>query len=163
VDSVEDKTSHTWKVYCLDKNTGQVIWERTACEGVPKVKRHAKSTHANPTPATDGRHVVACFGAEGLYCYDRDGQLLWQRDVGQLDSGWFYDPEYQWGFGSSPIIYQDHVIVQCDVGKNSFLAAYALSDGKVLWQTPREEIPSWGTPTVIAGPTRTEVVTNATK
>jgi outer membrane protein assembly factor BamB len=163
VDSVEDKSSHTWKVFCLDKKTGKVVWERTACERVPKGKRHLKSTHANPTPATDGRHVVVSFGAEGLYCYDPTGELLWKRDLGKLDSGWFYDPEYQWGFGSSPVVYQDRVIVQCDVGKDSFLAAYALADGKTLWQTPREEIPSWGTPTVVAGPERTEIVTNATK
>jgi outer membrane protein assembly factor BamB len=163
VDSVDDKTSHVWKVFCLDKQTGKVVWERTACEGVPKAKRHLKSTHANPTPATDGRYVLASFGAEGLYCYDPEGRQLWKRDLGRLDSGWFYDPDYQWGFGSSPVLFQDRVIVQCDVGKDSFLAAYALADGRLLWQTPREEIPSWGTPTVIAGPERTELVTNATK
>ncbi|MFL5343103.1 MAG: PQQ-binding-like beta-propeller repeat protein [Gemmataceae bacterium] len=163
VDSVADKTPHTWKVFCLNKATGSVIWERTACRGVPKVKRHLKGTHANPTPATDGRHVVAFFGPEGLYCYDRDGTFLWKRDLGPLDSGWFYDPEYQWGFGSSPVIYHDRVIVQCDVGKDSFIAAYALADGRPLWQTPRDEIPSWGSPTVIEAAGRAEIVTSATK
>jgi outer membrane protein assembly factor BamB len=163
VDSVKDDTEHRWLVICLDKTSGKIVWEKEATRRVPKVKRHLKGTHANPTVATDGTHVVACFGAEGLYCYDRNGQLLWKRDLGKLDSGWFYDPDYQWGFGSSPVIHEDRVIVQCDAGKNSFIAAYALRDGTTVWQTPRDEIPSWGSPTVIAGPERTEVVTNATK
>jgi outer membrane protein assembly factor BamB len=163
VDSVKEATEHTWRVYCLDKNSGKVLWERTACKGVPKIKRHPKASHANPTPATDGRHVIASFGSEGLYCYDRDGSLLWQKNLGVLDSGWFYDADYQWGFGSSPIRYENLVIVQCDVGKDSFLAAYHVADGKEAWRKARDEIPSWGTPTIIEGPQRVELVTNATK
>jgi outer membrane protein assembly factor BamB len=163
VESADDTAPHTWKVLALDKKTGRVVWERTACQGVPKVKRHTKGTHANPTVCTDGARVVACFGSEGLYCYDADGNLAWRRDLGRLDSGWFYDPDYQWGFGSSPVIYKDRVIVQCDVGKDSFIAAYSLADGQTAWQTPREEVPSWGTPTVVQGPNRVEIVTNATK
>ncbi|HEX3150545.1 MAG TPA: PQQ-binding-like beta-propeller repeat protein [Gemmataceae bacterium] len=163
VESVKDDTSHKWFVICLDKKTGNVIWQKEACAGVPKIKRHLKGTHANPTVATDGTHVVVSFGAEGLYCYDRDGNLKWKRDLGNLDSGWFYNPDYQWGFGSSPIIHEDRTIVQCDVGKNSFIAAYSLADGKPIWQTPRDEIPSWGTPTIVVGPERTELVTNSTK
>jgi outer membrane protein assembly factor BamB len=150
VDSAKDKSVHSWRVYCLDKATGQIIWERTACQGVPKVRRHIKASHANSTPATDGTHLVVCFGSEGLYCYSLSGSLLWRRDLGLLDSGWFINPEYQWGFGSSPIIYRDRVIVQCDIGKNSFIAAYDIETGKPIWQTPRDEVPSWGTPTLVA-------------
>ncbi len=163
VESVNDPTVHTWQIYCLDRKTGKVLWERTAHKGVPKVKRHPKGSHANPTAAADAGHVVACFGSEGLFCYDHAGTLLWRRDLGTLDSGWFYDGDYQWGFGSSPVIYRGLVFVQCDIGKGSFLAAFRLADGKEAWRTPREEIPSWGTPTVVEGPGRVELVTNATK
>jgi outer membrane protein assembly factor BamB len=163
VDSVDDATVHRYLVLALDKQTGKVVWERQAHEGVPKVKRHLKSTHANPTVATDGRHVVACFGSEGLYGYDIDGKPLWKRDLGNLDAGWFYDSAYQWGFGSSPVIFRDLVILQCDVGKGSFLAAYRVADGTPVWRTPREEIPSWGSPTVVEAGKHAEVVTNATK
>jgi outer membrane protein assembly factor BamB len=162
VDSVKETSEHEWKLYCLDKRSGKVLWERTACKGVPKIKRHTKGTHANPTPATDGTHVIASFGSEGLYCFHRDGKLLWQKTLGVLDSGWFYDADYQWGFGSSPVLYRGLVIVQCDVGKNSFLTAYRVEDGKEVWRKSREEIPSWGTPTIIEGPGRVELVTNAT-
>ncbi|HVG18943.1 MAG TPA: PQQ-binding-like beta-propeller repeat protein [Blastocatellia bacterium] len=163
VDSDKDTSKHTWKVYAIDKLTGKILWERVAYEGVPKIKRHIKSTHANSTPATDGKHVVAFFGSEGLYCYDVSGKLIWKQDLGVLDAGWFYDPDYQWGTASSPIIYKNMVILQCDVQKGSFIAAYDIKDGKQLWKTPREEIPSWGTPTIYEGKTRVELITNATR
>jgi outer membrane protein assembly factor BamB len=163
VDSVVEKAPHAWRVLCLDKETGKILWDRVAHEGVPQVKRHAKGTHANSTVATDGKHVVACFGSEGLYCYDFEGKQLWKQSLGVLDTGWFYDGDYQWGFGSSPIIFRDLAIVQCDGSKNSFIAAYRLTDGERVWMTPRDEIPSWGTPTIVEGPDRVELVTNGTK
>ena len=163
VDSDKDTSPHTWHVYSLDKRSGKIIWDKIAYEGVPKIKRHIKSTHASSTPATDGKHIIAFFGSEGLYCYDINGKLVWKQDLGVLDGGWFYDPDYQWGTASSPIIYKNMVIVQCDVQKNSFIAAYDINNGKRLWMTPREEIPSWGTPTIYEGKSRVELITNATK
>jgi outer membrane protein assembly factor BamB len=163
VDSAKDVSKHAWRIYCLDKHSGKVLWDKTTHEGMPKIKRHIKSSHANSTPATDGKHVVVFFGSEGLYCYDFNGKLLWRQDLGLLDAGWFYDPDYQWGTGSSPIIYKNLVIVQCDVQKNSFIAAYDINEGKRIWFSPREEIPSWGTPTIYEGKTRVELITNATK
>ena len=163
VDTDKDTSKHFWHVYCIDKRTGKILWDKIAHEGVPKIKRHIKSTHASSTPATDGRVVVAFFGSEGLYCYDMNGKLVWKQDLGILDAGWFYDPDYQWGTASSPIIYKNMVIVQCDVQKDSFIAAYDIKTGKQLWKTPREEIPSWGTPTIYEGKTRVELITNATR
>ena len=163
VDSDTDLSKHTWKVYCIDKLTGRIIWERAAHDGTPKTKRHIKSTFANPTPATDGKNVIAFFGSEGLYCYDVDGKLKWKQDLGVLDAGWFYDPDYQWGVASSPIIYKNLVIVQCDVQKNAFIAAFDIRDGKRVWTTNRDELPSWGSPTIYEGKTRAELITNATR
>jgi outer membrane protein assembly factor BamB len=140
-----------------------VLWERVAHTGVPQVKRHMKATHANSTPATDGKHVVALFGSAGLYCYDVDGKLLWKKDLGVLDAGWFYDPSYQWEYAASPILYGNLVIVQADLQKGSFIAAYDLAEGRQVWRTEREEIPSWATPSVFETAKRAELVTNATK
>src|SRR5207253_1887670 len=81
----KDRTKHAWKVYALDRDSGKIVWERTASEGVPKVKRHIKATHANATPATDGKRLVVSFGSEGLYCYDLAGKQLWKQDLGLLD------------------------------------------------------------------------------
>lgn len=160
---VEDDTEHLFKVYCLDKNSGEILWEHTSHKGVPKVKRHPKATHANSTPATDGEHVVAFFGSEGLYCYDMKGKLLWKKDFGVLDSAFFMVPEAQWGFASSPVIHDGVVVIQADVLENSFLAALDVKTGKVLWETARDDYPTWSTPTVQAVGAGKQIIVNGFK
>lgn len=149
IQPVEGEKPFEWKLLCLDLDKGAILWNRTATSGAAKIKRHPKSSHANCTPATDGKHVVALFGSEGLYCFDMKGKLLWQKDLGVLDSGFYMVPMAQWEFGSSPVIEQDRVIVQCDVERNSFVASYSLEDGHELWRTARDEVPTWSTPVVI--------------
>ncbi len=160
---VNDASVHEWKVYSVDKSTGRIIWERTSYKGVPKIKRHPKSTHANSTAATDGRHVVAFFGSEGLYCYDIDGRLLWQKDFGVLKSVFFTMHNAEWEFASSPVIYDGAVIIQCDVLENSFLAAYDVNTGKELWKSERDEYPGWCTPTIYSNAGRTYIAVNGFK
>lgn len=161
VDAVNDVTKHTWQVLCLDRDTGKVLWTRTVFEGIPKIKRHTKGSQANCTPVTDGKRIVACFGPEGMYCFDFEGKLLWKRDLGMIDSSFSIDQKYEWGFGSSPVIHDGRVILQFDLSRDSFIAAYSLEDGSLVWSTPRDEIPSWSTPTVWRNSQRTEIVTNA--
>ncbi|HZN11285.1 MAG TPA: PQQ-binding-like beta-propeller repeat protein [Blastocatellia bacterium] len=157
----EDRSVHQWKVYALDKQSGRVLWERTAYEGVPREKRHIKATYANATPATDGRYVIAFFGSQGLYAYDPDGRQVWKKDLGVLNAGAYDVPDYEWGTASSPIIYRDLVIVQCDTQQGSFLLAAEIATGRTVWKAERAELPSWGTPTVYRGEARAELVTNA--
>jgi outer membrane protein assembly factor BamB len=163
IQPVDENTVHRFKVYCLDKSSGKILWERTAHEGIPEVKRHPKSTHANPTPATDGRHLVVFFGSEGLFCYDMDGKLLWKKDFGVLESSFFVAPDAQWGFASSPVIHKDRVVVQVDVLKDSFLAALDIASGREIWRTPREDVPTWSTPTVHEGEGGIQVIVNGFK
>jgi len=162
-DSVNDSTPHQWKVLALDRKTGKILWEQTAHEGVPKTKRHPKSSQASPSPVTDGKVVVAYFGSEGLYAYATAGKPLWKKDLGVQNAGWFFDPDSEWGAGSSPVIYKNMVIVQCDRQQDSFIAAFDLKDGRELWRTARAEIPTWGTPTIVPAKDHTEVATNGTK
>lgn len=152
----DDVSVHQWNVLCLERATGKILWERTAYQGVPKEKRHIKSTYANATPATDGRVVVAFFGSQGLYAYSLAGDLLWKRDLGRFDVGAYDAPEFEWGTASSPILYKDLVIVQCDQQKGSFITALDAKTGATVWRTERDELPSWGTPSVF----RAELVAN---
>lgn len=161
VGSVNDTTKHTWQVLCLDRDTGKILWNKTAFEGMPKIKRHLKGSQANCTPAVDGKHVLVCFGSEGLYCYDFAGKLLWKRDLSTLDSSFAIDQEYEWGFGNSPLIHEGLAILQCDLSKDSFIAAFSLENGEKVWSTPRDEIPSWSSPAIWRNALRTEIVTNA--
>jgi outer membrane protein assembly factor BamB len=145
---VLDDTEHAWRVYCLDKKSGAIKWQQTAHKGVPKVRRHTKSTHANSTLATDGERLVAFFGSEGLYAYDLKGKLLWKKDLGVLDAGYYVVPSAQWETGSSPVIHDNVVVIQADVQKDSFLAALDARDGREIWRVPRSDVPTWGTPAI---------------
>jgi outer membrane protein assembly factor BamB len=160
---VNDSSLHEWKVYCLNKNTGKVLWEKTSCTGIPKIKRHPKSTHANTTVATDGNFVIAFFGSEGLYCYDMNGTLQWQKSFGVLKSVFFSMEDAEWEFASSPIIHDGKVIIQCDVLENSFVAAYDVRSGKELWKTERDEYPGWCTPNIYTSEGKSFVAVNGYK
>jgi outer membrane protein assembly factor BamB len=162
VEPVNDATRHSWRLFALDRRSGKIVWDRVAHEGTPKTKRHPKSSQASSTPVTDGQRVIVWFGSEGLYAYDFNGKELWKRDLGVLNAGWFYDPDYEWGIGSSPIIWQNLVIVQCDIQKNSFIAAFDVATGEPVWRTSRDEIPSWSTPTIFDNFGRAELITQAT-
>jgi outer membrane protein assembly factor BamB len=165
VKPIETLPTHTFSVYALDLATGKVAWQRDAFVGKPITKRHFKSSQANATPVTNGQHIVAVFGSIGLMvCYDMNGSLVWKKEIGALDSGWFLDPSYQWGHSSSPILYRSSVIVQADQSRGSFIAAFDLASGRELWRTHRgDEVSTWATPTIITGPKGDELVTNGTK
>ena len=166
VKPVDDLSPHEWKLYCLDKATGKVVWERTAAAAVPGTKRHTKSSQAGSTPVTDGRRVVAVFGSGGvLVAWDYSGKELWRVSLGTLDSGWFFDPSFQWGHSSSPIIHGNAVILQADMQKGSYLAAWDIASGEQLWKTARpDEISTWGTPTIARrADGGAEIITNGTK
>jgi outer membrane protein assembly factor BamB len=162
-DASPDRSRHKWLVMALDTRTGKTIWERVACEGEPLEKRHIKSTYASATPATDGRIVVAWFGSQGVYAYDVNGTLRWAVNLGRLDLGAYDIPTYEWGTASSPIIWKDLVILQVDTQADSFLLALNAATGETVWKTDRDELPSWGTPTVAETPAGPVLVTNASK
>jgi outer membrane protein assembly factor BamB len=161
--SVNDTTSHTWKLMCFDKNSGRTLVDKDIYSGVPKIKRHTKSTHANTTLATDGTRLIAMLGSEGLHAFDLNGNRLWTKDLGVLDSGFYMAPDAQWEFSSSPVIHDGRVIIQADVQKGSFLAAFDVATGKELWRTPRHDVPTFSTPTIHQVGGRTQVLINGWK
>ena len=160
-DAADDRSEHRWMLYAIDKRTGKVLWERTAAQGPPRNKRHIKSTYASSSPATDGRIVVAWFGSQGIHAYDINGGLRWSVDLGRLDMGAYDIPSYEWGPASSPIIWNGLVIIQCDTQADSFLLALNAATGETVWKTDRQELPSWGTPTIVNTPAGPELITNA--
>jgi outer membrane protein assembly factor BamB len=162
VGSIPNHARHAWRLYCLDRATGRVLWERTAHEGMPKVKRHAKASQASATAATDGTHVVAMMGSEGLYAFDMAGTPLWSKDMGVLNVGYVDDKNEEWSPGSSPVIHDGLVIVQNDRHADSYVVALDVRTGQERWRVGRDEMPSWATPLVHRG-ARTTIVTNSPK
>ena len=162
-DPVEDEGSHAFVVHALDRASGAILWSRVACERAPRVKRHPKSTHANPSPACDAEGVVASFGSEGLYAYAPDGELRWKRDLGELNAGAPGMPQFEWGYASSPLIVGSRVLVQCDVQGPSFVVALDRASGAELWRSARDEDPTWCSPAACLATDPPQIVLNGYK
>ncbi len=154
-DAVGADRHHTFKVICVDRDKGKILWEQTAYEGTVFDDRHRKSSHASPTPATDGKNVFAYFGTEGLYCYDFAGKLIWKASPGPIAT-------LGMGTATSPVLFDDLVILQCDEdnGEKSFIAAYDKKTGKETWKVPRKVQVSWTTPLIVRSPQRAELITS---
>jgi outer membrane protein assembly factor BamB len=152
-DAVAGDKRHTLKVLALNRTTGKMLWERTAYDGPVFDARHKAGSYANTTPATDGRYVFAWFGSEGLYAYDFNGRLAWKKSFGGI-------PAFGMGTGSSPVLFENLLILQCDEdnGDKSFIVALERSSGKEVWRTARPVQGSWTTPVIARGPTRTELI-----
>ena len=161
IDEANDSAVHEFKVYCLDKNSGKIIWERIAHKGIPKSKRHTKASQANCTPATDGKYLVVHFGSEGLFCYDFKGNLVWKKDMGILAPGPYTDPGVEWGYASSPVIFKDKIILQCDIPNTPYITALDLATGNEIWKTSRgDEVSTWCTPAIYSSDGKTQVIAN---
>lgn len=146
------KFEYRWKLLCVSADSGAMLWEQTAFEGKPKFRKHRSNTYASETPATDGERVIACFGMTGIACFDFNGTRLWSKDLGA------FPMQAGWGTGSSPLIHEDAVIVQCDNEQQSFLVALDKRTGEELWRIPRDEPSNWSTPYVWKNKVRTELV-----
>lgn len=152
-----DESQYAYHVICLDADHGNVLWSKAVATQSPRARRHTKNTYASETPVTDGKYVFASFGSAGLYAVDLEGNLIWQRDLGlmRVRAGW--------GTGSSPILFQNMVIANCDSDDDSYIAAFDKTSGDPVWRTERDEGASWGTPFLFEVAGRMTVVTNATK
>lgn len=156
-DSVAADRKHALKILALDAKTGKVLWDRTAYDGTVYDARHRRSSFAGPTAVTDGRLVYAYFGPEGLYAYDFSGRLVWKVVEPFKTLGL--------GTGTSPVLFQNLVIVQRDEdeGKQSVVAAYDKQTGRQVWKMPRPVQISWSTPVLVPVGSSTELVTNGTE
>lgn len=154
-DWVAADKKHTFKVICLDSESGKMLWEKVAYTGKVFDHRHRKSSFASPTPVTDGQMVYAYFGSEGLYCYDFKGNLVWEKNLGGIAT-------LGMGVGTSPVLYENVIILQCDedTGEKSFIVALDKKTGKEVWRQTRPVQVSWGTPSIARTPQRAELITN---
>jgi outer membrane protein assembly factor BamB len=144
---------HRWMVYCVDFQTGKVLWEKVAHKGAPPTPYHIKNSLASETPVTDGERVYAYFGNLGLFCYDFAGKELWSRKLGTFKMA------FGWGTGASPVLYKDCIYIVNDNEEQSFLVALNKKTGAELWRTERQEKSNWATPFVWENEVRTEIVT----
>lgn len=146
---------HRYQVLAINRADGSVIWERTAREEVPHEASHQDNgTWASSSAVTDGEHVIASFESRGIYCYDMNGTLVWQKDLGDKKM------RNEFGEGSTPALYGNTLVVVWDhyVPGGSFIVALDKRTGDELWRVKRDEIDTWATPAIVEENGRTHVV-----
>ena len=135
-------TFHRYVVLCLDRATGDELWRKTAVEKVPHQGHHGDNDFASSSPTTDGIRLYVWFGSAGLFCFDLDGNELWKRDLGEVDT------RLSFGEGSSPVIHDDRLILVRDHEGQSVIMAFNAKNGETIWKVDRDEPSAWATPLI---------------
>ncbi len=149
-------SEHEWKLFCLDLNSGKVLWDQTVYHGTPKTSIHLKNTFASETPVTDGERVYALFGSLGIYCYDMAGKPVWSKS---------FEPHATrngWGTAASPALYRDRIYIVNDNEEQSYLLALDKRTGKEIWRVDRDEKSNWSSPFIWEHDGKAEIVTAGT-
>ncbi len=145
-------------VIALNRKDGKTLWQKIVREELPHegANPNATITWASSSPVTDGQMIYAYFGSRGLYALDMKGNLKWERDLGDMDTGGF-------GEGSSPALDGDRLVVNWDHDGESFIVALDKTTGKDLWRKPRDEKTTWGTPLIVEHGGTKQVITAGTR
>lgn len=150
------KKVYTFVVLAINRQDGECIWQQTAREEIPHEGTHADGSWASNSAVTDGEHVYAYFGSRGLYCYDMQGNLVWEKDLGDMKT------RRSFGEGSSPALYGNSIVVNWDHEGQSFIVVFDKKTGEELWKVDRDEPTSWATPIVVEHGGKTQVIVSAT-
>ena len=148
---------HQFIVLCIDRKTGNTIWQRTAIEAVPHEGHHQTGTFASASPITDGKQLYASFGSRGLFCFDLDGNPKWDKDLGDMKI------RAGFGEGSSPAQFGNTLVLPWDHENESFIVALDANTGDEKWRVARKEVSTWATPLIVNANGRTQVITSGSE
>jgi outer membrane protein assembly factor BamB len=147
---------HQFAVISINPNDGKIQWQTIVKEEHPSDKTHNLGSWASNSAVTDGENVWAYFGSRGLYCLDKKGKVIWERDFGQMEK------ILSFGEGSSPALYKDKIYVLWDHQGESVIYALDKKTGKDLWIKTRDERSSWATPFIATANGKDQLVVSAT-
>ena len=148
---------HQFQIYCVDRKTGGILWQRVAAERVPHEGHHGTNTYASASPTTDGKRLYVSFGSHGLFCYDLEGKLIWQRDLGDMVT------RFGWGEATSLAVSGDALAVNWDHEGDSGVYVLDTATGDTRWYARRDEETSWATPLIAPFQGRKQLILNATR
>ena len=143
-------------VICLDRATGKERWRKIASEQVPHEGTHETHSYAAGSPTTDGKNLFVSFGSFGIFCYDFDGNLVWKRELGKLNT------RLGWGEAVTPVVHGGKLLLNWDQEADSSLICLDAATGEIKWRVPREEKTSWNTPLIVEHKGKTQVILNGT-
>lgn len=127
----------------IDRADGTLLWKTKLNEALPHEGGHYTSSLASHSPSVDSEHVIVSFGSYGIYCLDHDGKLIWKKKLDRMQS------KHGHGEGSSPVLYDDTVVVNWDHQEQSFVVALDKSTGVEKWRVERDELTSWAWKSVV--------------
>ncbi len=156
-DSVPVTHRHQFTIMALNRRDGGVVWKKSLREEWPHEGGHVTGSLASNSPVTDGERLYVFLGSRGLYCLDLKGEVLWSKNLGRMQT------LHAHGEGSSPVLYDDTLIVCWDHEGESFLYAFDKRTGAQRWKVARDEKTSWSTPLVVEHEGRAQVIVSATK
>ncbi|QDT31778.1 PQQ-binding-like beta-propeller repeat protein [Thalassoglobus polymorphus] len=148
-------TFYQLMVLSYDRHTGKELWRKIAAEKVPHEGHHGDNNYASASPTTDGKRLYCWFGSQGLFCFDLSGKLLWEKDLGPVET------RLSFGEGAAPVIYQDRLIINRDHDGQSYIVVLDATDGSEIWRKNRDELSTWNTPLVVEAAGKTQVIVNA--
>lgn len=147
---------YSFRLICLERTTGKVLWEKEAIKAVPHEGYHSRyGSFASNSPVTDGKHVVAFFGSRGIYVYDLDGKLAWSKPFPPMTM------RLGFGEGVAPVLDGNMVYLKFDQEKNSYMVALDKNTGKELWRVSRDEVSSWSPPLIVTHGGKKQVIVSA--
>ena len=144
-------------VLAIARADGRVVWKTVVREEFPHEGGHYTGSPISNSPVTDGERLYAFFGSRGLYCLDFEGKIVWQKDLGKMQT------LHAHGEGSSPVLYKDTLVLNWDHEGDSFIYAFNKRTGEQLWKMPRDEKTSWSTPLIVEVDGKPQVIVSATK
>ena len=148
-------TSYEFVVLCLDRYTGKVLWRQTATKLIPHEGAHRDNNFASASPTTDGERLYCWFGSAGLFCYDLNGNKLWERNLGKIKMG------ASLGEGCSPVVHNGKIVIVRDHSRQSSIEVLNAKNGKLLWMVERHEKNAWATPAIVSHSGKIQVITTA--
>ncbi len=153
-DILKTNMVHQFAVICIDRDTGDFLWQTIVKEEIPQEGIHITATWASNSPVTDGEYIYAYFGSRGLYCLDFDGKIIWQKHLGPLQKA------EELGEGSSPVLDKNRLYLLRDHEGDSFLFAFDKHTGNELWKIARDEITTWSTPCIVETESGNQIITS---
>lgn len=154
-DIKQPNAQHAFVVLCLDRNTGKEIWRQVATTKIPHQGAHNDNDFAPASPTTDGKHLYCWFGSAGLFCYDLQGNKIWEKKLGEVKVG------SSLGEGCSPVLHEGKLAIVRDHAGQSTIEVLDAKTGKTLWKRERDEGNAWATPRIIQHSGKTQVITTA--
>jgi outer membrane protein assembly factor BamB len=156
-DNLKVSQRHKYVVVAVDRKNGKTLWEKTVNENVPHEGAHISASLASASPVTDGKRVYASFGSHGVYCLDFDGNIVWKKQLGQMNT------KHAHGEGASPALGRDSLLINWDHEGQSFVIAFDKKTGTERWKKKRSEVTSWASPIIVEFKGREQAIVAGTK